>query len=145
MASTYVPRSDGSFDGWQGNFEEYVRVHYGDLGLPSDVPTRLTVARSNWQKAYGAHTAAQKAAAAARQKKQDRRAEYDRLIRDVVRRIQPHEKVTDAQRAALGITVRDAEPTPTAKPTTRPVVTVDFSKRLRHTRSEEHTSELQSH
>jgi len=41
--------------------------------------------------------------------------------------------VTDAQRAALGITVRDAEPTPTGKPTTRPLVTVDFSKRLRHT------------
>ncbi len=32
-----------------------------------------------------------------------------------------------------GGTVRDAEPTPAPAPTTRPVVVVDFSKRLRHT------------
>ena len=65
--------------------------------------------------------------------KDDRRGDYDRLIREVVRRVQAHVSVTDAQRAALGITVRDAEPTPAPAPTTRPVVVVDFSKRLRHT------------
>ena len=42
--------------------------------------------------------------------KEDRRGDYDRLIREVVRRVQAHVSVTDAQRAALGITVRDAEP-----------------------------------
>ncbi len=35
---------------------------------------------------------------------------YDWLIRKVVRQIHAHERVTDAQRAVLGITVRDAEP-----------------------------------
>ena len=40
------------------------------------------------------------------------RSDYGWPIREVVRRIQAHESVTDAQRSALGITVRDAEPTP---------------------------------
>ena len=133
MPTGYIPRADGSFDAWQANFQAYIDAHYGALGLPSDVPVRVKAAKLDWEKAYGEHTAARQAAAAARQKKQDRRGDYDRLIREVVRRVQAHVSVTDAQRAALGITVRDAQPTPTGPPTTRPIVNVDFSKRLRHT------------
>ena len=62
MATGYIPAADGSFDGWQGNFEDYVRARFGDLGPLSDVPTRLGVARSNWDKAYAEHTAARQAA-----------------------------------------------------------------------------------
>jgi len=79
--------------------------------------------------------------------KEDRRRDYDALIREVVRRVQAllwHRHLAceipvippprrRCHRAALGITVRDAEPTPAPAPTTRPVVVVDFSKRLRHT------------
>ncbi len=133
MAGTYIPRSDGSFDGWQGNFEEYVRAHYGDLGLSLGDADRLKAAREIWAKAYETHIQRHQAAIAARQAKDDEHRAYERLIREVVRRIQPFVKVTDAHRAALGITVRDAQPTPTGTPTTRPLVTVDFSKRLRHT------------
>ena len=133
MAGTFIPRSDGAFDGWQGNFEEYVRAHYGDLGLSLGDVDKLKTAREAWAKAYETHIQRHQAAIAARQAKDDEHRAYERLIREVVRRIQPFVKVTDAQRAALGITVRDAEPTPTAAPTTRPLVTVDFSKRLRHT------------
>ena len=38
---------------------------------------------------------------------------------------------TDAQRAALGITVPDAQPTPVGPPTTAPVVSVESPQRLR--------------
>ena len=131
--SGYVPRADGAFDAWQANFEAYVYEHYGELGLSSEVREQVRAARLAWDGAYGDHTTAQQAAAAARQTKDDRRGDYDRLIREVARRIQAHELVTDAQRAALAITVRDTEPTAVPAPTTRPVVRVDFSKRLRHT------------
>ncbi|MCK4343262.1 MAG: hypothetical protein KAY37_16230 [Phycisphaerae bacterium] len=43
-----------------------IAAHYGELGLPSDVPTRLKVARIDWDGAYAEHTAARQAAAAAR-------------------------------------------------------------------------------
>jgi hypothetical protein len=133
MPTGYIPRADGAFDAWQTNFQAYIDAHYGELGLPSDVPVRVKVARIDWDRAYADHTAARQAAAAARREKDDRRGDYDALIREVVRRVQARVSVTDAQRAALGITVRDAEPTPAPAPTTRPLVVVDFSKRLRHT------------
>ena len=135
MATAYIPRSDDAFDAWQANFEAYVDEHYGELGLPSDVPTRLGVARGDWESAFVDHTSARQAAVAARQTKVDRREAYDRLIREVARQIQAREPTTDVQRAALGITVRDAVPTPVTAPTSRPLVMVDFSKRLRHTLS----------
>lgn len=50
----------------------------------------------------------------------------------MVRRIQANAKTTDSHRAALGITVPDRLPTPVGPPTTRPLVKVDFSKRLHH-------------
>ena len=42
-------------------------------------------------------------------------------------------RTTDAQRAALSITVPDTTSTPTGPPTTAPVVTIDTAKRLQHT------------
>lgn len=135
MPYHFIPRSDGSFDVWQANFEAYVQAHYVELGLAADVAAGLGDARADWESAYSEHTAARQAAAAARQAKADRRGVYDRLIREVARRIQADASVTDDQRAALDITVRDETPTPAAAPTTRPLVKVDFSKRLRHTLS----------
>jgi hypothetical protein len=41
--------------------------------------------------------------------------------------------VTDAQRQALGITVRSTSRTAAGTPSSRPVATVDTSQRLRHT------------
>ncbi|MCK4342737.1 MAG: hypothetical protein KAY37_13550 [Phycisphaerae bacterium] len=68
-AGFIVPLQNGPRTAWQANFEAYVYEHYGELGLPSDVPTRLKVARIDWDKAYGEHTAARQAAAAARRAK----------------------------------------------------------------------------
>ncbi|MCK4660872.1 MAG: hypothetical protein KAV82_15235 [Phycisphaerae bacterium] len=61
MPTEYIPRGDGSFDAWQANFQAYIDAHYGELGLPSDVPTRVKVVRIDWDKAYGEHTAARQA------------------------------------------------------------------------------------
>lgn len=131
--SGYIPRADGGFDAWQGNFEAYLYEHYAELGLAAEVRTQVREARLLWDGAYSEHHAARQAAAAARRTKDDRRRDYDRLIREVAMRIQTHEATTDAQRAALGISVADAVATPTTAPTTRPIVSVHFGKRLRHT------------
>jgi hypothetical protein len=132
MALDYIPRPDGTFDGWQQNFVEYASAHYVELGLESNTVTLLFVARANWELVHGKHVAARAAAIAARQAKDEGRAGYDKLIREVVRQIQAFAKTTDAQRGALGITIADAVATPVGAPTTRPLVKVDFSKRLLH-------------
>lgn len=128
----YLPPSDGQFDAWQANFTSYVSANEAALGLlPADV-TPLTTAQTAWTPAYSGHTTAQAAAEAAREDKDDKRAAYEGAIRPLVRRLQASTTVTDTQRQAMGITVRDTTPTPVGPPTTRPVASIDTSERLRH-------------
>ena len=82
MPTGYIPRGDGAFDAWQANFRAYIDAHYGELGLPSDVPVRVRAAMAAWDKAYGEHTAARQAAAAARRAKDDRRPDWGLRIGD---------------------------------------------------------------
>jgi hypothetical protein len=49
-----------------------------------------------------------------------------------VRRLQASAAVSDAERANLGITIPDAQPTPAGPPTTAPVARVEAAARLRH-------------
>lgn len=132
MTDRYIPDADSAFDSWQANFVAYVSAHFFDLGLPLVVATQLNTAKSEWELAFADHVAARAAAKAARNDKDAKRRAYIRLIREVTRRIQAHDNTTDADRAGLGITIPDTDPTPVGPPATRPVVKVDFSARLRH-------------
>lgn len=51
----------------------------------------------------------------------------------MTRFVQGYIKTTDADRANMGITVRDNSLSPSPAPTTRPLVRVDTSQRLLHT------------
>ena len=133
MAAGYIPGGDGPFDVWQRNFAGYVTAHFRELGLTVEEVTRLKSATLPWEEAYAAHGAARAAAKAARVEKVERRGDYERVIRELGRRIQAGESVTDEQRAALGLTVRDTQPTPVGAPKTRPLVVVEAGERLRHT------------
>jgi hypothetical protein len=73
------------------------------------------------------------AAEAARQAKDAARVSLEAEIRPIARFVQGYIKTTDADRANMGITVRDGSLTPAAPPTTRPLVRVDTSRRLLHT------------
>jgi hypothetical protein len=86
----------------------------------------------NFRIRYLAHVKAQAAAIAATATKAQARREYEAVLRPAVRRIQSNGAVTDAQRGALGITIPDRTRTPVGAPTSRPLVKVDFSKRLAH-------------
>ncbi len=129
----YIPAPDGDFDTWQTNFLAYATANAAALGLDPlvDIPP-LTAAQGTWSTDFGANASAQAAAQAARQTKDAARDAYVGLIRPLVVRLQASPEVDDAERAALGITVPDRIPTPVGIPTTRPVVKVDTSQRLRH-------------
>ncbi len=130
----YIPAADGDFDAWQVNFIAYATANAAALGLDPlvDIPP-LAAAQGTWTTDYAANTAAQAAAEAARQAKDAARDGLAGVIRPLVLRMQASPDVDDTERAALGITVPDRIPTPSAIPTTRPVVKVDTSQRLRHT------------
>ncbi len=133
MAVDYIPQADGSFDSWQTNFVAYATANAAALGLDPlvDIPP-LTAAQTTWATDLPANTAAQAAAQSARQAKDGARSTFEGVIRPLVARLQASGDVDDTERQALGITVRDVIATPSAIPTTRPLVTVDTGQRLRH-------------
>jgi hypothetical protein len=133
MATDFIPRGDAEFNAWQANFVTYANANQLALGLiPADL-TLIILSQPVWTLSFTAHVAAQASAQSARATKDANRTALEVLIRALVRRLQASPSVSDAERAALGITVPDSGATAAASPTTRPVCEVDTSQRLRHT------------
>lgn len=129
----YLPGSDTEFQAWVENFESYASAHLADLGLipPDLIP--ITTGKTDLDTKMSANVSAQQAAQSARQAKDDSRNELESLIRALVKRLQASSAVDDAERAALGITVRDTiRTTAVGGISTRPIGAVDTSQRLRH-------------
>ena len=132
MSEGYIPRPYGEFFSWQQNLLDYASSHLADLGLVAGDLTAVSALRGEWEQAFLDNQAKQAAAEAATQLKHDRRRDFEAAIRALVRKLQASPAVDDSERQALGITVRDTQPTPVGPPTTRPVALVDTSQRLRH-------------
>ena len=128
----YIPGPDGSFQAWQANFVTYANANLAALGLVAADMTPVTAAQTTWNSAFPAHVAAVNAAKAAKQSKDEARAAYVGTIRPLVRRLQASTVVSDAERAALGITVAQT-PTPIGPPTTAPIASIECGNRLQQT------------
>jgi len=133
MARDYIPSPDGDFHIWQNNFVTYASTHLVDLGLVAGDLTPVTTAQTTWNTKYPAHIAAQPAEQSARDGKDTYRTAVERAVGLLARRLQASPSVDDTERAALGITVPDKEPSPVGRPTTRPLARLDCSQPLRHT------------
>ena len=129
----YIPRPDAEFNTWQANFLSYVDTNQASFGLTAADLTPLTTAQASWRGDYQAHITAQTAAEGAQQTKKNTRDSYESSLRALVRRLQGLPTLTDAQRAEMGITLRDVPRAATGVPATRPIASVDTSQRLRHT------------
>lgn len=128
----YVPAADAEFNSWQANFVEYANDNLAALGLDAADMAPIDAAQVEWDSDFPAHVTAVAAAESARAEKDAARAAFVTLVRALVRRLQASSTITDAQRAALGITVPGSNPTPLGPPETRPLVSIDCSQRLRH-------------
>lgn len=127
----YIPQGDSEFNTWQNAFVTYANANLIGLGLVAGDMTPVTTAQTAWNAAYTAHIAAQNAAQNAAQAKRDARVAYIAAVRPLVARLQASASVSDPERASLGITVPDREPTTVGPPTTRPVLQADTSQRLK--------------
>ncbi len=132
MPEQRIPRADGTFSAYANHYYEAVEKFYSVQGLdPADL-TDLKKALDTWNAAYPKHVTAQNAAEAARQTKDAAKRALEAEIRPVTAFVQGFPKTTDADRATIGITVRDASGTPTAAPVSRPLVSIDTGNRLTH-------------
>jgi hypothetical protein len=133
MPTTYIPRPDADFSAFAGHFYDAVEKWWQVQGLNQTDLKPLKDALAVWDGAFPKHLAAQNAAEAARQTKDSARLGLEREVRPVANFIQTFPATTDADRATIGITVRQATGGTPRTPTSRPLVLVDAGDRLRHT------------
>lgn len=132
MANDYIPRPDPDFAAWAFQYVEAVTQWWEVQQLPIAQLEALKEAMAVWIVAYPEHVAAQTAAEGARQAKDAARRALEQQIRPITAFVQGFPSTTNADRAAIGITVRDTARTPAPRPTTRPLVSVDPAGRLTH-------------
>ena len=130
--TNYMPRPDGDFDAWVSHYFEAVTIWWGANGLDVDQLKPLRFALEDWQKDYPAHVQARAAAEGARQAKDAARAALEKEVRPVTNFVQAYIKTTDADRATIGITVRDTARRAALPPTSAPLVQVESGQRLTH-------------
>ena len=130
--SNYIPRPDGDFAAWANHYSEAVEKWWSTQGFDKDELTNLKKALDTWNAQYPAHVRAQAAAEAARQAKDAARAALEKEVRPVTNFVQGYPKTTNADRAEMGITVRDTSPSPAPAPSSRPLALVESGQRLTH-------------
>lgn len=128
----YLPGPDADYQAWVSNFVTYANANLAALGLVAADMTPVTTNQTVFNNGFAAHIAAKAAAQAAKQGKDDARAGLTAAVRPLVRRLQASSVVSDAEKAALGITVA-AEPGPIGPPVTAPLTAVECGARLQHT------------
>jgi hypothetical protein len=132
MSEQRIPRADGNFAAYANHYYDAVKAWWDQQGLDGSDLKPLQNALSAWNAAYPKHVTAQNMAQAARETKDAAKRELERQIRPVSAFVQTYPRTTDAERAAIGISVRDAGGSPTPPPTARPAVFVDAADRLTH-------------
>lgn len=128
----YLPGPDADYQAWVSNFVTYANANLAALGLVAADMTPVTTNQTLFNTNFAGHIAAKAAAQAAKQNKDESRSGLTAAIRPLVRRLQASSVVSDAEKAALGITVAQ-EPGPIGPPTTAPICSIQCGARLQHT------------
>jgi hypothetical protein len=115
------------------NFINYASAHLAELGLSAADLAPIQAREESWEAASAAFVTARARFRSARQVKDDERGGQQDLVRPLVAVLQASPIVTDAHKAALGLTVRATTRTASPIPTSTPMAIIDTSQGLRHT------------
>ncbi len=130
----YIPQNDAKMNLWQKNLVEIVESKVTVWGILADDFSLVKTKQVVWEAAFDKASNKQNRTAADVLAKDEAYDEYVAVIRPFVAQwLANNSKVTDSDRARMGLTVKTGTRTPTPAPTTSPVGTVDFSVRQQHT------------
>lgn len=132
MPERRFPRPDADFSAYINHYDIAVDSWWAAQGLNEGDLDPLKLAVTEWKAAFAAHTAAVAAAESAKQRKDAARRAAEAAARPITAFIQSFPKTTDAERATIGITVRDPRPRSVPAPTSRPLLSVESGQRLTH-------------
>ncbi len=133
MGRDYIPESDAGFDIFQDNFIKGVQPKLMLWGIPTTEFSALTGLRIAWNMAWlKAKNKDTRSRADVQAKKDARKAYQSKLRKFVMEWLAFNSKVTDADREALGLNVKDTEPTLMPVPDRAPDVTMEEIRHLVH-------------
>ena len=128
----YMPREDAAFSEWSNVFINYAVTNAVLLGLTPAEVTAIQNLETQWQIDYNAAFQARMVAKSTTTAKNATRKQTEQYLRQLVRRIQANPAITDADRNAMNINIRDTEKTPSPIPAEVPMMLIDFSRRNVH-------------
>ena len=125
MGAPYIPPKNSLFTVWADNFRDYIDINFAALFLGAPDVVAVDTAVNDWDAAYAliANPATKTkvtVSAAATQ-----RATSEAICRLYASQINANPSVTNGQRSALGITVRDTSKTPILPPISYPVLSLN--------------------
>jgi hypothetical protein len=130
----YIPQSDVLMNQWQKNLIDIVSPNLMNWGIGNEDFTQLRAKQMVWEAAYGKADNKQNRTAADVVAKNEAYVEYVAAIRPFVAQwLSFNSRVSDSDRARMGLTIRTGTRTLSPVPATSPIGTVDFSVRLQHT------------
>lgn len=132
-STNYIPPRDGDFNTWIVNFSGYIVTNYASLGLSSADSAALGEMQLAWSTAYAAALNGSTRGPMTVNVKDAARANVQTRARQIATIIQANPGITDAQKTALGITLRKQLPTPVPAPTSSPLLTFIAATPLQHT------------
>jgi hypothetical protein len=129
----YVPQNDVKMSLWQKNLIEIVESKVTEWGILANDFTLVKTKQLVWEAAFDKASNKQNRTAADVLAKDEAYDDYVAVIRPFVAQwLANNSKVSDSDRARMGLTVKTGTRTPTPVPATSPIGTVDFSVRLQH-------------
>jgi hypothetical protein len=125
MGAPYIPPKNVDFVAWADNFRDYIDINFAALFLGAGDVAAIDTAVNDWDAAFAliANPATKTkvtVAAAATQ-----RATTEMVCRLYASAINANPAITNGQRAALGITIRDTMKTPILPPVSYPILTLN--------------------
>lgn len=129
----YIPQNDAKMNLWQKNLVEIVESKVTEWGILDTDLALIKTKQAVWEPAFDKASNKQNRTAADVLAKDEAYDEYVAVLRPFVAQwLANNNKVTDADRARMGLTVKTGTRTATPIPSTSPVGSIDFSVRLQH-------------
>jgi len=129
----YIPGNDMEFNLWQSNLVEITGSQLVEWGINADDFTEVVTAQGVWNDAYGSADIKKDRTNAEVRAKDDARAAYELELRKFYKQwLASNSRVSNKDRERMELTVKVETRTPSPKPTTAPIGSVDFATRLQH-------------
>lgn len=126
MAHDYIPRRDAEFLQWSRVFSETISADPTSFGLTAAQAAEYASLHNAYADAFQTSFEPATRTAPAIVVKNETRSDAEAYARLLVRIVQATPIVTDEQRSALSITVRDRNPSPVPRPNEAPHAFVDL-------------------